>query len=141
MQPTIPPATTQPASNRLWTFHIPIINGSTVLVCMGFLLLIDLPILLGSPDLKGYFDAMLFATSVLLFCALVELGVGRLLKDKPANGFDTAVVALVSARNAIAALNVIPLIQLLGMLASLLVIPLLIAEIILVVIRLTRARS
>lgn len=118
-------------------------NYVTLGVCLGFLLFIDLPIVIGSPDLKEFFVMMLVAFGALVVFTVLERVASKQLGETPVDGIDTVLLTLIIVRNIIVILNVIPLIQLLGMLGAAFIAPLiLLAEIILVAIRLNqRSRS
>lgn len=148
----VPPPVTQPtpgvvnlpppdASNRLWAKEIPVTNRITLGICWGTLLTIDLLILISSPDLAGFFYPMAAACVIVSIFIAIESAIGEKLRDQPTTGLDQAIVALIGIRNGIAVLNVLPVLQLLGWLVAFLVPFIVIAEIILLVIRLGRANQ
>lgn len=95
------------------------INAVALLICAGFLLFIDLPIVISSPDLSFFYVMMLIVTACLFVFSVVEYFLYRFLRPS-SYGF---LVALVVIRNCIAVLNVIPFIQLIGLVAIVFILP------------------
>lgn len=135
-QPT--QASTSPVEivNKVWTKAIPLTNKIYIGICLIFLLFVDLPILQSSPELAPFFYAMLGAFFTLVTFAVIEHFVGKKLLNNPTNGLDHTIFGFIIVRNIIAVLNVIPFIQIVGLLADFTIIPVIILiEIIILFIR------
>lgn len=130
--------------NKVWTKVVPITNYVTIGICLGFLLIIDLRMLLDMPDLAGFFFLMLMAFAVLCVFTVAEYFVGRAFRYISPSRLDSVISLIVTLRSVIVVLNVIPFIQLLGLLADILIVPILvIVEIIIVLVmykRLSRSQ-
>ena len=128
--------------SNVWNKVIPRFNWITLCISLAILLLIDLPILRSSPDLAGFFYIML-AT---LACFLVLFGLENyVFRKSMLNTFSSAldgwIVALISARNVVVILSVIPFIQLIGMAAIVFGgIPWIIAYVILIFVRYRKSK-
>lgn len=114
MSPTIP-LNDQPVINKIWSKTIKTVNFITLLICLGFLLLIDLPILLNTPALIVFFVVMLVALGLFVGCMLFELWTSKRLQNTPQSSLDQTILVLAILRNIIIVLNVIPFIQLIGL--------------------------
>ncbi len=86
-------------------------NRITLAVCAGFLILVDLPIVISSPMLTPFFLAMLGVTGALLILSIFEAIYYKTVKPT-GDGF---LITLIVIRDIIVILNVIPFIQLLGL--------------------------
>lgn len=130
------PIMSQPTTNHIWTKAINSVNYITLAICLGFLIIIDLPILLQSPSLATFFYAMLIAFGLFIACMLVELRTGKQLQNIPSSSLDTMIFVLAIVRNTIIVLNVIPFIQIIGFIAAPLALLFILANAIMISIRL-----
>ncbi len=138
VEPGSRPVYSGQVTNRAWAKEIPLTNFIFIVVCSGILLFIDLPIVISSPSLAPFLFMMLAAVGIMVVLALIEYIVSRSLKDLPYTKLDGAIASVITIRNAIVVLNVIPLIQLLGLMADLAVPILLLLEFIWIAMRLRR---
>ena len=133
------PMNYQPVINTVWSKTIKTVNYITLVISLGFLLAIDLPILVQSPPLAPFFFVMLAAFGLFVGCLLFELWAGKRLRDTTRSGLDTIVLVLAIIRNVIIVLNVIPLIQLIGLLTFPLALLFILANAIMIKIRLRQS--
>ncbi len=135
------PASNPPAVNNVWSSWIKTINLICLGLCLGILIVVDLPILLKNPALSTFFILMLIAVGFFICCFLFERWAGSKLKDTPTSNMDKVVACLIGVRNFIIVLNVIPFIQLFGIIFSPVAILLAIISTVLIVISLKRAKK
>ena len=126
----------QPVINKIWSHRIKALNYTTLVVCLGIMLLIDLPILRSTPSLSGFFYLMIGVVGAFVGCLLFELWAGKKLRDKQPSRLDSTILTLAGIRNLIVILNVIPLIQLLGLLAIPIASLFILANAIMIIVRL-----
>lgn len=131
-----PPMSAQPITNTIWSKTIKRVNYVFLAVCLGLLLIIDLPILVQNPSLAPFFFAMLMALGLFIGCLLFEIWAGKRLQNTPHSGLDTTIFVLATIRNVIIVLNVIPLIQIIGFLISPLALLFILANAIMITMRL-----
>ncbi|MDO8269059.1 MAG: hypothetical protein Q7T54_00095 [Candidatus Levybacteria bacterium] len=123
-QPIIPQAVNlmsyhadeKPYNNKTWTVLIPAINKSIFIISLLVLCLIDIPYLVKVPSLFIFFIPMVI--SILLF--VVFLYIENDLKQSYKNSrslLDILFVVLITIRNILFFLNVLPVIQILGIFA------------------------
>lgn len=139
VQATVSPTA---GTNKTWSKAILLNNYITLAICAGFLIFVDVPILLNSPELADFFYLMLASTFVVIVFTVVDLLLSKHLRHRPATGTDTTILVMSILRNIIAILNVIPYIQLLAILAffTLIAPAVVITEIILTSIRASQSR-
>lgn len=138
------PVPTQPMTispvggiNKTWSKAILLNNYITLGVCAGFLLLVDVPILIQSPDLAFFFYLMLASTFLVIGFTIVDYRLSRSLRYRPVTSTDRTILTMGILRNIIAILNVIPFIQLFAILLTFSLVgpAVVITEIILTIVR------
>lgn len=116
-----------PTFNPVWAKNINIANGICIVTALFMLGFADFPLAISSwSALSGFFMLMLIAFGVLIAAALFEFVISRALRSCPKNGKDTFMLVLVCLRNGIIFLNVIPFIQLIGLLLGVFIAPIII---------------
>lgn len=137
-QPIVPiqPIIKQPTKNRIWSRAIPLVNLGFIIACLVILAL-DVPMLLSNTETYGQFYTLMwiaFAVSVVL--AGIDQAYANKYRMRQSHSLDTAYLVMVVLRGSIAVLNVIPFIQLFGLLADLFMLPVIvIVQIVLLVQR------
>lgn len=126
----------QVVTNKIWSRTIKRLNYVTFTICAGLLLVIDLPIRLKSPKLAGFLTLMLLAFGSFVVCLLFELWASKKLQSTPQSSLDSAILTFAVIRNIIIGLNVIPLIQIIGLIAYPLVVLSIVVNATMIIIRL-----
>jgi hypothetical protein len=107
-----------PLVNQAWSKRIPSENRSTRILCLGFLLAIDLLIAISSPMLASFGIPMLIAYGFFELCAWFEKERAPRFQPLPQVGRDGTIISLIATRNVIIIMNVIPVVQIFGLLLS-----------------------
>lgn len=115
----LPTPTDQVPINNFWSKYINLLNYITLAICLGFLFIIDIPILNQRPELASFFYYMVVSTIIFIGCLLFERRASKRLRHVQQTQIDATIFVLAILRNIIFILNVIPFIQLIGMLLSL----------------------
>lgn len=103
---------------NVWKKLIPGINWLTGIVSLGILAIVDIPILVSSPELADFFYIMVGTLiGFSLFAFLENFVFRKTLKGRTSSGLDPLIMLLIVARNGAVVLSMIPVIQLLGMAA------------------------
>lgn len=122
--------------NRIWSKTINTSNIVTAIIVLLLLAFVDYPMAMSSwAMLGGFFQLMLFAFAVFVMCAIFDYAFSLGLRNSQKSKKDSAIVTLVMVRNTIVILNMIPLIQLLGILAGLIAPIIIIAQLIITAMR------
>lgn len=130
------PAIGQSLENRVWT-QIPRANYKYLAIC-AVILLLDIPLLLSDLHTYGqYYGVMLISFAVFLAFALVELFFSKKFSTKSPHRVDAIYDDFAKSRNIVFVLNVIPLVQIVGLMADYLYMP--IVAVVLVVSLIIRA--
>jgi hypothetical protein len=111
-----------PTINKVWTRNVKTVNIVCLILALLCLVFIDIPIVISTPGLAPFLIPMLIAFVVLAVCALHEWFVANDLRNTEETNHDGTMLGLIYLRNIIVILNVIPLIQLFGILTSLLLV-------------------
>lgn len=126
-------------SNSIWSKQINRTNLITAVIVLLLLILIDLPMAMSSwTSLGGFFQMMLLAFGIFSMCAFYEYVASLKLRNSPPSKIDNTMLTLANLRNSIVILNVIPLVQLLGILAAFIAPFIVVAQLIMVSERLRR---
>lgn len=133
-QSSLPP---RKHSKGLW-IATRVINYSMFGAILGFLLLIDVPILISTPSLADFFYYMLASTVPIAVMLVIDEFAVQKYRALKSNGLDKAIFILSIYRNSMGVLNVIPLIQLIALLSAPLWIMAFIAEVILRIVRFSK---
>lgn len=103
--------------NKFWTKHVQRSNNSTLYFTLGMLLTVDLVILILSPGLFPFWIAMAAVVAGLYgFIYFENHYLGPKFQHTDSK-LDYWILTMVGIRNLVAAINVIPVIQLIGMAA------------------------
>ena len=114
----IPLPTSVPQPPRsLWNKTIPITNLVFFLISAALIFILDLSILINSPDLAGFWYMMLFVFGIFVIFFVLENFTFRKKFANSTQPVDAGIVTLIVIRNIIFVLNFIPFIQLLGLAA------------------------
>lgn len=107
-----------PLANTVWSKNVPAVNRNSIKICLGFLLTVDLYLVATNPGLIIFYLLMLVAFVVLVVFTGFESTLSKKLGTSPSLWRDNTLLTLIYFRNIILIANVIPLIQLLGMLGA-----------------------
>lgn len=111
---SIPTRAGLPAISRLWLKGIPTINIVFMVVSVALVFVLDLIIMISSPELAPFWIGMLIVFLVFLVFFYLENFVFKKRYSQSSSNLDTPIVVLIVIRNIVFVLNFIPYIQIAG---------------------------
>lgn len=116
-QPSATKQSQPPVENTLWSKTVPIQNYVFLVINMAFVFGLNIFIIISNPDLTEYWYMMLWVFGGFVITLLLEnFFLANLLKNKVRSGLDMAITVLILLKNLLVLANLIPLVQLLGLL-------------------------